>query len=273
MASKRRKKAGSGTARRPSDPAPAGTAPNAAIATRPAGQLSDDGTRIELTRGAALPAMQDPSRRKEWGLPEDARERGPYMVELNLRHPQGLTGAARMFVEHLFPAVVKEEADRSCEPVTSAYFRCQLNVAEWRDLIRIDEDWEQGRGKPPGFTGKWARCIYRVWPDFRIRALVDRSVMTVKADAASRSYEANGRNIVWAVVDSGIEANHPHFGPADDANKHLLRNPDVAELHRDFTKPDGCAVNVPKSNIAAALHRPVRARHSCRWNHLGSGTR
>jgi subtilisin family serine protease len=199
--------------------------------------------------------MQDPKRRKEWGLPEDARERGPYMVELNLKHPLGLTGAADAFTEYLLPAVVPE-GERNCEPVTSAYFRCHLNVAEWRALIRMDEEWEGGRGKPKGFTGKWVRCIYRVWPDFRIRALVDRSVMTVKADAAGRSYEANGRNIVWAVIDSGVQADHPHFGPVDDTSKHLLHHPAVAELHRDFTKADGISPTVPKSNIAAALSDP-----------------
>ncbi len=230
MASKRRKTTRPGGARRPA-PTPAATGPSATVTAQPAGQVSDDGSRIELTRGAALPSMQDAGRRKEWGLPEDARERGPYMVELNLKHPLGLTGAADAFTQYLLPAVVAE-GERSCEPVTKAYFRCQLNVAEWRALIRIDEEWEHGQDKdnhkPKGFTGKWVRCIYRVWPDFRIRALVDRSVMTVKADAASRSYEANGRNIVRAVIDSGVHADHPHFGSADDPSKHLLRHPEVA---------------------------------------------
>jgi subtilisin family serine protease len=102
----------------------------------------------------------------------------------------------------------------------------------------------------------WVRSIYRIWPDFRIRALTDRSVMTVKADAAARSYEANGRNIVWAVIDSGVQADHPHFGPAGDASSHLLRHADVAELHRDFTKPEATTTPVPKSNISSALADP-----------------
>src|SRR3954468_20041161 len=80
--------------------------------------------------------------------------------------------------------------------------------------------------------------------------------MTVKADAAARSYEANGRNIVWAVIDSGVQADHPHFGTAGDPSSHLLRHADVAELHRDFTKPDASATPVPNSNIASALADP-----------------
>ncbi len=34
-------------------------------------------TRIELTRGAALPSMQNADRREEWGLPRDAAEARP----------------------------------------------------------------------------------------------------------------------------------------------------------------------------------------------------
>ena len=211
---------------------------------------------IELTRGAALPAMHDRKRRKEWGLPEDPRKRGPYMVELNLRYPGGLAAAAAAFTDHLLPEV-QGKAVPSCEAVTTAYYRCQLSVGEWRRLIEVDEKWEAGLAKPPKGAGeKWTRCIYRIWPDFLIRALTDRSVMTVKADAAGRSYEANGRNIVWAVIDSGVQADHAHFGPADDASKHLLRHPEVAELHRDFTMPDAMSTPLSKANVASALGDP-----------------
>ncbi len=188
------------------------------------------------------------------------------MVELNLKHPQGLKGAADNFLQVLLPAVIPDEANRSCEAIASAYFRCRFNVEEWRKLIRLDEEWERG-------DKKWTRCIYRVWPDFKIRALVDRSVMTVKADAAGRSYEANGRNIVWGVVDSGVQADHPHFGSADDPSKHLLHHPEVADLHRDFTQDSASAASVPKSNIAAALARPLRPRHARRRDHHGPGAR
>jgi subtilisin family serine protease len=200
--------------------------------------------------------MHDPARRKEWGLPEDAHERGPYMVELNLRHPHGLAGAADAFTRHLLPSVVPE-GHRTCEAVTSAYFRCHLNVSEWRELINRDERWEAGKDNPPRIEEhEWVRCIYRIWPDFRIRALTDRSVMTVKADAAARSYEANGRNIVWAVIDSGVQADHPHFGPAGEKDNHLLQNPQVEDLHRDFTRPEAGAMPVSKQNVAAALEDP-----------------
>jgi serine protease AprX len=55
---------------------------------------------------------------------------------------------------------------------------------------------------------------------------VNKSISTVKADAARVSFSALGKEIVWAVIDSGIDEQHPHFGAhdnilRDDALKHL----------------------------------------------------
>jgi subtilisin family serine protease len=72
-------------------------------------------------------------------------------------------------------------------------------------------------------------AIYKVWPDFPIRATLDKSVSTVKADAAVRAFAASGQDIVWAVVDSGIDQNHTHFA------SNTLTDPSVNGLHRDFT--------------------------------------
>ncbi|HET8549016.1 MAG TPA: S8 family peptidase, partial [Bryobacteraceae bacterium] len=75
------------------------------------------------------------------------------------------------------------------------------------------------------------RCIYKLWPDFPVRSQISRSIATVKADAAYRSFEASGEGITWAVIDSGVAADHPHFGRGDF---HALRHPTVQELHRSF---------------------------------------
>ncbi|MEM8558545.1 MAG: S8 family peptidase [Bacteroidota bacterium] len=56
-----------------------------------------------------------------------------------------------------------------------------------------------------------------------------RSIATIKADAARRSYAATGDSVVWAVVDSGIEASHPHF------QTYGTLHGAVEGLHRDFT--------------------------------------
>lgn len=72
------------------------------------------------------------------------------------------------------------------------------------------------------------RAIYRIWPDFPIELHLTKSISTVKADAAHRAFYAYGEDIVWAVIDSGIE-DHPHFKTHDN----LGLAPPIA--HRDFT--------------------------------------
>ncbi len=81
-----------------------------------------------------------------------------------------------------------------------------------------------GSGKP----------IFRIWPDFEVRALLDRSISTVKADAAHAAYAAFGKNICWAVLDTGVDARHPHFREFDNLRSSGLE-------HRDFTSAQGDA--------------------------------
>ena len=74
------------------------------------------------------------------------------------------------------------------------------------------------------------RAIYRVWPDFRVQVLINKTISTVKADAAHKSFSAMGRGIVWAVMDSGIDTSHPHF--ALHGNTRLTR----PVGHRNFSQ-------------------------------------
>ena len=190
-------------------------------------------SKLQLSRGAALPSMLDEQQRREWGFNTDPDLADPYMIELNLRYPGGLMAASRAFAELL--RALKIDTGRLAK-ITSSYFRCWLTVNQWSRLIDLDEQREIDREPCATLQGKpWVRCVYRVWPDFFVRPLVDCSVATVKADAAFKSFSATGRNIVWAVIDSGIEADHPHFAPFDDNSCHRLRNPQVEDLHRDFT--------------------------------------
>ncbi len=83
-----------------------------------------------------------------------------------------------------------------------------------------------GKAEPSRF-----RAIFHIWPDFEVSACINKSIATVKADAAQNSFSASGTGIVWAVLDSGVERNHPHFAK--------YKNFDVTEeWHKDFT-PDG----------------------------------
>ena len=78
------------------------------------------------------------------------------------------------------------------------------------------------------------RTIHHIWPDFELRSCITRSICTVKVDAAQRSFTASGDGITWAVMDTGIDALHPHFK--------LHANIDAASpFHADFTDAPGGA--------------------------------
>jgi serine protease AprX len=77
------------------------------------------------------------------------------------------------------------------------------------------------------------RAIYRIWPDFEARAFIMKTISTVKADAARSSFAAAGEDIVWAVIDSGIDGGHLHF----DKHKNLLLK--LPLQHFDFSIPQG----------------------------------
>lgn len=62
------------------------------------------------------------------------------------------------------------------------------------------------------------RCIFCIWESQRIHPLTTESIRTVKARAAHNSFGAFGQKIVWAVLDSGVDENHPHFKLHDNLN-------------------------------------------------------
>jgi len=163
-----------------------------------------------------------PERSRRLGLPESASSRSSMMIELNLQFASGLAGAEKRFLD-----LWKQLLDgRTVERLSDSYYRCDMSLDEAQRLAFEDQGGDEER------LGPRDRCIYRIWPDFKLSRLIDRSVATVKADAALRSFGAAGTRITWAVIDSGIDSQHPHFAAYDTLGG------DVAELHRDFTQPE-----------------------------------
>ena len=140
----------------------------------------------------------------------------PVMVELNLRFTSGPKGAFEAL-----QALWKEVTNGgTVEALAEEYATGSLSPNQLKRLVSAD-------AVPITWPG---RTIYRVWPDFPVAPQIDASVITVKADAAHRAFNADGSGIVWAVIDSGIDGSHPHF-----AGYGNLTDPAVKELHRDFT--------------------------------------
>ena len=53
--------------------------------------------------------------------------------------------------------------------------------------------------------------VYAVWRSAAKKKLLDRSRSVLQADAAFESYRAGGARIRWAVLDTGVRSDHPHF--------------------------------------------------------------
>jgi serine protease AprX len=171
-----------------------------------------------VQRAIVSDALMDPEERERIGFDPNPEAPIPVVIELNLRHRDGLAGAADQFLDH-YQATLPGAPD--ADRVADTYFRCELTQDQILRLVEADQRQEDAS----------RRAIYRVWPDFPIHPLIDASCATVKADAARRSFDASGRGISWAVLDSGIDAGHHHF------RRYETLKGDVAGLHRDFTRP------------------------------------
>ena len=141
------------------------------------------------------------------------------VVELNLFHEGGLSGS-RARLRDLCKDLDVDVS--TLFPIADTYVRCVLTINQTKKLVRRDQQ----------DTASERRAIYRIWPDFSMKLLIDKSVATIKADAARRSYDATGNDIVWTVIDSGIQSTHPHFKTYDTLGG------SVQKLHRDFTQDD-----------------------------------
>ena len=125
------------------------------------------------------------------------------VIELRLRFPGGVPAAAARVV-----ALLRDR--RSV--VNGSYVTTALTPGEIRDLARADREEAPAGGVAPTEPVRADRgAIYRMWPNFGITALITKSIITTKCQAVHRSFNATGRGIVWAVVDSGIQGDHPHF--------------------------------------------------------------
>lgn len=164
-------------------------------------------------------------------LDEEAAPRLRVILELNLNHPDGREGAKRK-LRRLLDGAGEADFESSRYHVFAS-----LELAQLEALVAADHADDASPA-----------AIYKVWPDRPLEPFLDRSLRIIKADVCHKSFGADGEGVVWAVADSGIEADHPHFstfktltspesgptgrGPAPAAS--TLGGPSRLE-HRDFT--------------------------------------
>lgn len=61
--------------------------------------------------------------------------------------------------------------------------------------------------------------LWSVYKNRPASVSIDKSVPSTKGDAGRRVFDIDGSGIAWAVIDSGIDANHPAFRIVDEQTK------------------------------------------------------
>ena len=204
---------------------------------------------------------------------KDESEIRAVIIDANLDYPKGrdvartwIREAIKNAVAKIAPNDEKQGVRERKSELSNQYIFARLSGKVIRELVRLDVERackeakrvqktqqlkKRGRASAQTDAAPYRfRAIYRIWPDFKISPCITKSLATVKADAAQTSFCAHGVDITWAIMDSGIDANHPHFA--------LHANVDPASsLHADFTDTP----SVPKGGNAALIDRFGHGTH------------
>jgi subtilisin family serine protease len=154
----------------------------------------------------------------------DEHDHRVVLVELRLT-PGSDPDSVKARFQDLFARVFRVDKVPEPVPVGRHYMRCVLTPDQVERLVRGGS-----RSATAKSVQQALELIYHIWPDLVVHAHTDQSLTTIKADAALRTYNCGGTGVVWGVLDSGIDATHPHFAANDTLCADAVKN-----LHRDFT--------------------------------------
>ncbi len=169
------------------------------------------------------------------------------LMDLNVDYPAGGRDKARDWVRDQIDDVTSRSSDAGFSEPNHQYVTARLTGRQILKLVDLDAAAaekiasSQPEGTKPPPVAK-CRAIFRVWPDFEVSALLDRSLATIKADAACRSFASSGSGIVWAVLDTGVDQRHPHFAT------HNTLQLDESFEHRNFTSDPGDGLDDPNGH-------------------------
>jgi hypothetical protein len=214
----------------------------------------------------AIPLLKD--------IDKDDNQVRSVIIDVNIDYDEGreagrtwIRESIKSAIAQIAPSDEKQGVREKKTDLSNQYIFARLSGKVIRELVRLDVEQATIQAKkakkpqPSKKRGKASvqsvtatlyrfRAIYRIWPDFKISPCITKSLASVKADAAQTSFCAHGTEITWAIMDSGIDAKHPHFV--------LHGNVDLASpLHADFTDTP----NVPKGGNAALIDRFGHGTH------------
>jgi subtilisin family serine protease len=204
---------------------------------------NDQKERHEKIRRCLAPQLiAEPLRTKLEHDKDDAPVPRHVIIELNLDFPGGLDAVRRHvrdLVRQVDPARADDALRRDRIEARHSYVFAELDKARIYKLLELDGqgafEADRKRGSDdrvgPTVARRHLRAIFKIWESTIVHPLTTASIRTVKADAAQRSYNADGRGIVWALLDSGVDRTHPHFAYGSRGDDDVLALPDNLQHH------------------------------------------
>ncbi|MGH7415828.1 MAG: S8 family serine peptidase [Candidatus Rokuibacteriota bacterium] len=129
-------------------------------------------------------------------------QRHPVLIELSEETPAGHAGPADLEATRSSVTAHVRRLTRASDEA--------LRLEELRHFVAVNlsrAEVEALASDPALRTTK----VRRVWRNAAKHALLDVSIHTVQAFTAHAGYRATGRDVAWAVLDTGVNADHPHF--------------------------------------------------------------
>lgn len=99
--------------------------------------------------------------------------------------------------------------------------------------------------------------VYQIWKDDTTYGHLLVSADTIKATASWKTFEARGNGVTWAVLDSGIKSDHPHFKQFKNIDQTLSNNFSNSDTPEDRL---GHGTAVAGIIAGAAEERPQKYR-------------
>ncbi len=198
---------------------------------------------------------------------EKAKTKHEVIIDLNLDYHGGRAAAKKRVISLIAEITHAGKAGREAVHVAKSKFTPQYVFAslygdEILELVHRDSV-EADSAALAGRKAFSLRAIFRVWPDFPLETLANKSIATVKADAAHRSFDALGAGIVWAVIDSGIDGTHPHFALRET----LVKLPEPLD-HLNFSSGEGEDAKPLVDNLGHGTHVAGIIAGECDPKHL-----
>jgi len=148
-------------------------------------------------------------------LNEDAVSRTPVLIELVDRNPYGTDDPAKDYLSDAKQSVLAwidenigaDDATKDAialEDGLSRYVAANLTRSQ-AEKIAADLGQHFGASSP---------AVFHMFLNSRKKALMKNSINTIQAPTARLGYKADGNGITWGVMDTGIDASHPHFNYA-----------------------------------------------------------